>query len=84
MINVYYDSGTTNTRIYLMKEEKVLDQLFLEAGTRDSAISGDRSVLIRKLKEGYDALLERNSLDDSDVEDIYLSGMITNPVSSDH
>lgn len=79
MINVYYDSGTTNTRIYLMKEEKVLDQLFLEAGTRDSAISGDRSVLIRKLKEGYDALLERNSLDDDDVEDIYLSGMITNP-----
>ncbi|MFH5835917.1 2-dehydro-3-deoxygalactonokinase [Proteiniclasticum sp. C24MP] len=79
MISVYYDSGTTNTRIYLMEEEKVLDQMFLEAGTRDSAISGDRSILLRKLKEGYDALLGRNGMKDSDVEEIYLSGMITNP-----
>lgn len=79
MIRVYYDSGTTNTRIYLLKKQDVLDQIFIQVGTRDSAISGDRRILLKKLKEGYDEILQRNGLKDSDVLEIYLSGMITNP-----
>lgn len=76
---IYYDSGTTNTRIYLLRDLEVVDQSFIPVGTKDSAITGDRMVLLKALKEGYDGLLIRNNLKDEDVKDVYLSGMITNP-----
>ncbi len=67
MIRVYYDSGTTNTRIYLLNGLEVLDNSFLHVGTKNSAITRDRSVLIKGLKEGYDELLIRNGIKDTDV-----------------
>ncbi len=79
MIRVYFDSGTSNTRIYLMQDNRTLDHASRAVGSRDSALAGNRAVLIGALKELYDVLLEKNKLKDSDIDEIWMSGMISCP-----
>lgn len=79
MYIVYFDSGTTNTRIYLLKDWRILDRKSAQIGSRDSALRNDRSVLIRELKRLYDELLCRNRLTQEDVAFVYMSGMISCP-----
>ncbi|WP_157910320.1 2-dehydro-3-deoxygalactonokinase [Petroclostridium xylanilyticum] len=77
---VYYDSGTSNTRIYLLNED--FEVLFTEkknVGSKDSAIAGSNNVLIDGMKELYDVLLQENELSDEDISEIYASGMVTSP-----
>lgn len=77
---LYFDSGTSNTRAYL------LDQAFQvrcmrkkEVGSKDSAIAGSNRVLIDGMKSLYDQILRDNALTDGDVGAIYASGMVTSP-----
>lgn len=79
MYNVYFDSGTSNTRAYLIKDFKMIDSLKAGLGSKDSSISRDSSLLIKGLKDIYDNLLERNLLNDKDIHSIYASGMVTCP-----
>lgn len=77
---VYFDSGTSNTRIYLLNE--AFEVLYTEkrhVGSRDSAIAGDNLVLIQGIKDLYDRLLQQNQIKDEDIRGIYASGMITCP-----
>ena len=79
MIRVYFDSGTSNTRIYLVRDTRILDRASRAIGSRDSALAGNRAVLVSALKELYDTLLDKNKLQDSDIDEIWMSGMISCP-----
>ena len=79
-VTVYYDSGTTNSRAYLLGENcELLATAKREVGSKDSALAGSNKVLILALKELYDELLSQTGLSDGDVDAIYASGMITCP-----
>lgn len=79
MYCVYFDSGTTNTRAYLIKDGNIIDMLKSVIGSKDSSIAGSNTVLLKGLRVLYDDLLNRNSIDESLVADIYASGMVTSP-----
>lgn len=79
MIRAYFDSGTSNTRIYILRDNCLTDSASRAIGSRDSALSGDRRILVRALKEMYDGILNRNGLTDSDIGEIWASGMISCP-----
>lgn len=77
---VYFDSGTTNSRGYLLDSElNMLDMEKAAVGSKDSAIAGTNLVLIDGLYGIYTKLLDKNSIADCDIIDIYLSGMVTCP-----
>lgn len=77
---LYYDSGTSNTRAYLLNRDfQVLYTAKKNVGSKDSAITGSNHVLIRGMKELYDGVLSANALEDGDISAIYASGMITSP-----
>lgn len=79
MYNVYFDSGTSNTRVYLLYNNSVMHFLKERLGSRDSSIIGGNTVLLKGLKQLYDRLLECNKLDDKKIQNIYASGMVTSP-----
>jgi 2-keto-3-deoxy-galactonokinase len=79
MYCVYFDSGTTNTRAYLIKDGKILDMIKSAIGSKDSSIAGSNTVLLKELKALFDGLLYGNGIDESIVDDIYASGMVTSP-----
>lgn len=69
------DSGTTNTRISIVSENKVLDTLKFNVGAR--AGIKDNTVLKTAIRDGIDEILSKNNLQNSDIERILASGMIT-------
>lgn len=79
MYQVYFDSGTTNTRAYVIKDKQVVASGKKAIGSKDSSISGNKATLVGGIKELYDRVLQENSLTDSDIAEIYASGMITSP-----
>lgn len=78
---VYYDSGTSNSRIYLLDRDFQIQYTEKKnIGSKDSSIAGDNIVLIRGLKELYDGMLQATGIEESRIEeDIYASGMVTSP-----
>lgn len=77
---LYYDSGTSNTRAYLLDGEfQICAVAKRQVGSKDSAIAGSNQVLIQGLKELYDEILAQNGLEEKDISAIYASGMITSP-----
>jgi 2-dehydro-3-deoxygalactonokinase len=79
MYIVYYDSGTTNTRAYLIKDGRIAGRLERQVGARNSALMQDNAVLVRELRDMFDALLEDAHIYNEEVAHIYLSGMISSP-----
>lgn len=77
MNSIYYDSGTTNTRAYLFCNRKLVHQLSVEIGSKDCALSGNNSKLLHMLKKMYDELLKTSGLRNDDIQDIWMSGMIS-------
>ena len=69
------DGGTTNTRIYLVSENKVLDCAKMLLGAR-SCID-DKDSYVSMLKATVFNVLKFNNLCEGDVEAIIASGMIT-------
>jgi len=80
MYNVYFDSGTSNSRVYLLDESlKTVLTAKKAVGSKDSALMGSNLVLINALKELYDSVLEQAGVEDAQVKGIYASGMVTSP-----
>lgn len=75
----YFDSGTTNTRACLLNGGTILNRGEIPVGSRDSALHQNRDVLISALKRLYDQLLSESGIADTQVADIYMSGMISSP-----
>ena len=75
---LYYDSGTSNTRAYLLDRNFQVRYTVKKAvGSKDSAIAGSNRVLIEGLWELYNSVLSANALEEGDISAIYASGMIT-------
>lgn len=74
---VYFDSGTTNTRLYMIEAGRVLKKYEEKIGTLDNVTSGDSKTLLRGLYRMYQELLQACSLKDDEVHEIYMSGMAT-------
>lgn len=79
MYRVYFDSGTTNTRAYLMNGNQVIARNAAQIGSRDSALQGSNAVLVGKLKQMYDELRREKGLEEPDIDSIWMSGMISCP-----
>lgn len=76
----YFDSGTSNTRLYLLNEH--LEQIYLKKqpiGSKDSAAAGSNNVLLKSLKNMYDEALRLMEIQDGQVQAIFASGMSTSP-----
>lgn len=78
MYYIYMDSGTTNTRVYLLNEFELMESTSVAVGTKDCAFSGSDDVLLYAMKQCCDELLEKNNLQYENIEQIWVSGMITN------
>lgn len=77
---LYYDSGTSNTRVYLLDANyEVVFTDKRNVGSKDSTLAGSNQVLIDCLKELYDEALAKAGITDEQVESVYASGMITCP-----
>lgn len=79
MYVVYYDSGTTNTRIYLIKDGGIAGRLERRIGARNSALMQDSSVLVGEMYNMFEALLAQAHIEKEDIAHVYLSGMISSP-----
>lgn len=75
--DIYYDSGTTNSRAYLIGDGRVADRMSEAVGTVNNVLSGDRDTLVRGLYRMYQTLLSRNGLADEAIDGVYMSGMAT-------
>lgn len=69
------DGGTTNTRVYLVIDKKVIDAVKINIGAKKS-IEGN-TPLKEALKKAIEELLLKHSLCSSDISCIPTSGMIT-------
>lgn len=79
MYIILIDSGTTNTRIRLLKEneETITDIEKKEVGVRITAIEGNNDTLKKHLYDGIKIIIDRNNLTPSDIKHVIASGMIT-------
>ena len=77
MIYAYFDSGTTNSRIFLLENGQILYHSKIKTGCKDAALAGDSSVLIEALWKLYQNALVAMHLQDEQIRGIYLSGMAT-------
>jgi 2-dehydro-3-deoxygalactonokinase len=71
------DSGTTNSRVRLCSDNRVIYSAVRKVGARDSAITGSNAMLKEKLKECIDEILKVNHMSTEEIEAIIASGMIT-------
>jgi len=73
------DSGTTNTRIYLVDGSNygIIDMIKKNMGVRDAAINGSADELKRQLQSGITEIMRRNRCGPDDIAYIAASGMIT-------
>lgn len=73
------DSGTTNSRIRLIDQSSsaVEGSVKVEAGVRNTAMSGSNEELKQAVKQGIEKLLKNNRIQKQDIQYILASGMIT-------
>lgn len=74
---VYFDIGTSNSNVFLLEENKILDKREKEVGSKDVAIENDKKMLKIEMKRIYREILDSNNLADEDIAEIYASGMVT-------
>ena len=69
------DGGTTNTRINLVCDRKLVDSMKFNVGARSGI---DNKMLLRTtVRDGIVELLSRNAMDKANISMILASGMIT-------
>ena len=78
---VYYDSGTSNSRIYLLDADfNIRYTEKVNVGSKDSSIAGSNRVLIEALYGLYTRMLENTGVKESELDPVfYASGMVTSP-----
>lgn len=74
----YFDSGTTNSRLYLLDEKgRCVYRSRCAVGAKDSAKAKNGEVQTKALHELYTGALEQMCLTDADVELVCISGNVT-------
>jgi 2-dehydro-3-deoxygalactonokinase len=73
------DSGTTNTRIYLVdgSDYRIIDNIKKNVGVRNTAIHGSSDELKQALSLGIQEIMARNHCEPRDIKFISAAGMIT-------
>lgn len=80
MAIAYFDSGTTNTRLYILNaNHEIIDAGKRNIGSKDVAISGNRNILLSAMKEMLENTLKHIGYGNCHISDIYASGMVTSP-----
>lgn len=79
MYYFYFDSGTTNTRAYLIKDSRIVQKAERPIGSRNCSLNHSNQILKDTLWELYQQLLRQEKICDKDIADIYLSGMVSCP-----
>lgn len=74
------DCGTTNTRVYLVENEKVISQSFKKVGVRDTAIHGTKNILKEGVIDTIHNALNKTDKTISDIDYLIASGMITSEI----
>lgn len=75
---IYIDAGTTNSRLYLLDEgQHCVAVNKYSVGAKDSAKAHDKDFHLNLLYGLYTETLQQQGISDSDVESIYMSGMVT-------
>lgn len=74
------DTGTTNTRVKLWQEGKVLTSSHVEVGVRDTGITGSKDKLKKGVRDAIDIALNKANITHHDIELYLASGMITSNV----
>ncbi|MGI6166599.1 MAG: 2-dehydro-3-deoxygalactonokinase [Eubacteriales bacterium] len=70
------DCGATNMRCRLFDGKVILDEIRREAGARNTAFEGTSAPLKAALVSSIKELLERNSLEEKEIEAILSSGVL--------
>ncbi len=79
MYYIYFDSGTSYSRIFLSDGKEILDYGKCSIGSKDISIAEENRILVEELKNMYDAMLRSHGFSDADIAEIYASGMVTSP-----
>ncbi len=74
------DTGTSNTRVKLWKDGKVISGSFAGVGVRDTAVTGNKEKLYQGVRAAIKTALEQRNIKASEVELFLASGMITSNV----
>ena len=75
---VYFDSGTTNSRLYLLNAQReTVYTAKCEVGARDSAKAHSGEVQTKALHEMYVRMLTEKGLSDADIGSVCVSGNVT-------
>lgn len=74
-VYITVDGGTTNTRISVVRDLKVIDTLKYNVGARLGIDSN--AVLYETIRKGISEILRRNNLYEQDIKKILASGMLT-------
>ncbi|WP_145542299.1 2-dehydro-3-deoxygalactonokinase [Yersinia alsatica] len=74
---IIIDCGSTNTRLYLVENEKVKDKLEIAIGVNSTVSNGNNNILKQSLTQAIESLLDQNKLSLRDVDFAIASGMIT-------
>src|SRR4030095_15122976 len=76
---MYYfavDSGTTNSRVWLMRDREVLAKRRVSVGVRNTAIDGNNRALVNGIRETIFELTRESDLD-GQPQIVIAAGMIT-------
>jgi 2-dehydro-3-deoxygalactonokinase len=80
MLTVTIDSGTTNTRVRVWKDRRLMAQAAAPVGVRDAAIAGNRRPLSEGIKQALDQALASAGATTKDGLTVIASGMLTSNV----
>lgn len=71
------DCGSTNTRVYLVKENLVIGKGEVKAGVNDTAITGSKQKLKNGISEAFELAVSSAAVKLEDIQFAIASGMIT-------
>lgn len=80
MYVITIDTGTTNTRVSVWKDNDIIAKSFQPVGVRDTAISGSKNTLINGVKVAIDDAMKQANISYNDPLILLSSGMITSNV----
>lgn len=80
MYIITIDTGTTNTRVKVWKNNMVISTGSVEAGVRNTAITGSKTMLQQGVKEAIQLALRSAGVTKDDISLFLASGMITSNV----
>jgi len=77
--SVYFDTGTTSTRAYLLEDFRLVASAQCAVGVRDSALAHSKRPLVEAVQSLYGKLVAGHGLFDDDVAHVVMSGMASSP-----